>query len=130
MDHPEIVILTNHSTPAVLLLNQISKYRRKLGSDPSLVDMTYILTTVSLYYLTASFPTSLFVYAQNAGFSSSDVRAGTNKPFGYGAFQWEGMCVSINLLHQYTHISFQCLFPLASLFVAVTQKHSCAASGT
>ena len=65
--------------------------KKNTGSDPSLVDVTHILTTVSLYYLTSSFPTSLFIYAQNAGFSSSDVRGSTNKPFGYGAFQWEGM---------------------------------------
>lgn len=61
------------------------------GSDSSLVDVSHILTTVSLYFLTSSFPTSISIYAQNAGFSSSDTRANTNKPFGYGAFLWEGM---------------------------------------
>ncbi|KAF8516433.1 Alpha/Beta hydrolase protein [Hysterangium stoloniferum] len=65
------------------------KYRD--WSDPSRVDITYILTTVSLYYLTGSFPTSLYIYAQNSGFSPGDVKAITPKPFGYSSFQWEGI---------------------------------------
>ncbi|KAF8585044.1 epoxide hydrolase 1 [Ramaria rubella] len=60
-------------------------------SDPKLVDNTQILTTVSLYYLTGSFPTSLFVYAQNVGFSPTDIKAKTDKPFGYSSFRWEGI---------------------------------------
>ncbi|KAF8531967.1 Alpha/Beta hydrolase protein [Gautieria morchelliformis] len=60
-------------------------------SDPSKVDVTQILTTVSLYYLTESFPTSLYIYAQNVGFSSSDVKSNNDKPFGYSSFRWEGI---------------------------------------
>ncbi|KIJ55643.1 hypothetical protein M422DRAFT_151860 [Sphaerobolus stellatus SS14] len=66
------------------------KYRD--WSDPSFVNVTYILSTASLYFLTGSFPTTLYVYAQNfPGFAPSDVKAVTSKPFGYATYQWEGV---------------------------------------
>ena len=66
-----------------------------LGSDPNLrngssfVTDNEILRSVSLYYLTKSFVSSVFIYAQNpGGFKSEYTKAQTDAPMLFSAFKY------------------------------------------
>ncbi|EJD51097.1 alpha/beta-hydrolase [Auricularia subglabra TFB-10046 SS5] len=61
------------------------------ASDPNGgLTSTDILTGVSLYYLSRSFLSSVFLYANN-GLDASPRKARNNAPFGYGNFKWENV---------------------------------------
>ncbi|KAJ6564770.1 Alpha/Beta hydrolase protein [Mycena capillaripes] len=66
----------------------------RAGTPPSVLDNTAILTSVSLYYLTDSFLSALWMYAQNAnGFPEVYTKAPTDAPmlfsqFGYNVGFW------------------------------------------
>ncbi|KAJ6534693.1 Alpha/Beta hydrolase protein [Mycena vulgaris] len=66
----------------------------RAGTPPSVLDNTVILTSVSLYYLTDSFLSALWMYAQNVdGFPAVYTKAPTDAPmlfsqFGYNVGFW------------------------------------------
>lgn len=61
----------------------------RAGSGPSVLDHTGILTSVSLYYLTKSFRSSVFTYAQNPnGFQAEYTKATTDAPLLFSAFKY------------------------------------------
>ncbi|KAJ7761013.1 Alpha/Beta hydrolase protein [Mycena metata] len=61
----------------------------RAGTPPSVLKNTAILTTVSLYYLTDSFLSSVWIYAQNPnGFSSVYTKASTDAPMLFSQFEY------------------------------------------
>ncbi|KAH7413866.1 Alpha/Beta hydrolase protein [Phaeosphaeria sp. MPI-PUGE-AT-0046c] len=59
------------------------------GIPPSVVTHTEILRSVSLYYLTNSFISAAFMYAQNSvGFKTNYVKANTDAPMLFSAFKY------------------------------------------
>jgi len=61
----------------------------RAGTPPSVIDHTEILRTVSLYYLTRSFVSSVFMYAQNQnGFKTTYTKAHTDAPLLFSAFKY------------------------------------------
>ncbi|KAK3368428.1 Alpha/Beta hydrolase protein [Podospora didyma] len=61
----------------------------RAGSSPSVLDHTELLTGVSLYYLTKSFVSSAFIYAQNQnGFRAQYTKATTDAPLLFSAFKY------------------------------------------
>ena len=57
-----------------------------------------ILTGVSLYYLSQTFLSSVFLYANN-GLESSPRKARNDAPLGYGNFKWENVYACYSLVH-------------------------------
>ncbi|KAJ7761030.1 Alpha/Beta hydrolase protein [Mycena metata] len=61
----------------------------RAGTPPSVLNSTAILTTLSLYYLTESFLSSVWIYAQNPnGFSSVYTKASTDRPMLFTQFEY------------------------------------------
>ncbi|KAJ7020006.1 Alpha/Beta hydrolase protein [Mycena alexandri] len=61
----------------------------RAGTPPSVLNNTAILTTVSLYYLTDSFLSSVWIYAQNPnGFTSVYTKASTDAPMLFSQFEY------------------------------------------
>ncbi|KAJ7162103.1 Alpha/Beta hydrolase protein [Mycena filopes] len=61
----------------------------RAGTPPSVLNSTAILTTVSLYYLTDSFLSSVWIYAQNpSGFGSVYTKAPTDAPMLFTQFEY------------------------------------------
>ncbi|KAJ7162102.1 Alpha/Beta hydrolase protein [Mycena filopes] len=61
----------------------------RAGTPPSVLNSTAILTTVSLYYLTDSFLSSVWIYAQNpSGFGSVVTKAPTDAPMLFSQFEY------------------------------------------
>ena len=61
----------------------------RAGTGPSVLDRAEILRTVSLFYLTRSFVSSVFIYARNAGgFRPEYTRAATDAPLLFSAFKY------------------------------------------
>ncbi|KAK0648103.1 Alpha/Beta hydrolase protein [Cercophora newfieldiana] len=61
----------------------------RAGTAPSVLDHTEILRTVSLYYLTGSIVSSMFIYAQNLnGFKTTYAKAKTDAPMLFSAFKY------------------------------------------
>ncbi|KAJ7872036.1 Alpha/Beta hydrolase protein [Mycena leptocephala] len=61
----------------------------RAGTPPSVLDHTAILTTVSLYYLTESFLSSVWIYAQNPnGFTTVYTKAPTDAPLLFSQFEY------------------------------------------
>ncbi|KAL4978213.1 alpha/beta-hydrolase [Aspergillus desertorum] len=59
------------------------------GTSPSLLNHNEILRSVSLYYLTESFASSVVIYAQNPnGFSTVYTKANTDAPLLFSAFKY------------------------------------------
>ncbi|UKZ69561.1 uncharacterized protein TrAtP1_010567 [Trichoderma atroviride] len=61
----------------------------KAGTSPSVLDHKQILLSVSLYYLTRSFLSSVYIYFQNPnGFKTSYTKAQTDAPLLFSAFKY------------------------------------------
>ncbi|KAK0619597.1 Alpha/Beta hydrolase protein [Immersiella caudata] len=61
----------------------------RAGSGPSVLDRRELLTGVSLFYLTKSFVSSTFIYAQNPnGFKDEYTKAATDAPLLFSAFKY------------------------------------------
>lgn len=61
----------------------------KAGTAPSVLNHHQILLSTSLYYLTRSFLSSVYVYFQNPnGFKSVYTKAKTDAPLLFSAFQY------------------------------------------
>jgi hypothetical protein len=61
----------------------------RAGTGPSLVNTDAILTSVSLYYLTDTFVSAAFMYAQNpTGFGTEYTKAPTDAPLLFSAFKY------------------------------------------
>ncbi|KAJ7505852.1 Alpha/Beta hydrolase protein [Mycena galericulata] len=61
----------------------------RAGTPPSVLNNTAILTSISLYYLTDSFLSSLWIYAQNPdGFSTVYSKAGTDAPMLFSLYEY------------------------------------------
>ncbi|KAJ6507188.1 Alpha/Beta hydrolase protein [Mycena vitilis] len=61
----------------------------RAGTPPSVLDNTAILTSVSLYYLTDSFLSSVWIYAQNpAGFKTVYTEALTDAPLLFSQYEY------------------------------------------
>jgi hypothetical protein len=57
------------------------------GTGPSVLNDTAILTEVSLYYLSKSFLSSIWIYSQNGFYPSYDVPK-PSTPLGFSAFRF------------------------------------------
>ncbi|ETS76581.1 hypothetical protein PFICI_11968 [Pestalotiopsis fici W106-1] len=63
----------------------------RAGTPPSVLTHNEILREVSLYYLTKSFVSSVFTYAQNSGaLKSTYSKARTDAPMLFSSFKWSG----------------------------------------
>ncbi|KAJ6507204.1 Alpha/Beta hydrolase protein [Mycena vitilis] len=61
----------------------------RAGTPPSVLDNTAILTSISLYYLTNSFLSSVWIYAQNANsFKFMYTKAPTDAPFSFVQYEY------------------------------------------
>ncbi|KAJ6505205.1 Alpha/Beta hydrolase protein [Mycena sanguinolenta] len=61
----------------------------RAGTPPSVLNNTAILTSVSLYYLTQSFLSSVWIYAQNPnGFGTTFSKAPTDAPMLFSQFEY------------------------------------------
>ena len=61
----------------------------RAGTPPSLIDHNSILRTVSLSYLTKTFVSAAYTYAQNLdGFRTEYVKPPTDAPFLFSAFKY------------------------------------------
>ncbi|KAF7357826.1 Epoxide hydrolase domain protein [Mycena venus] len=61
----------------------------RAGTPPSVLNTTAMLTTVSLYYLTGSFLSSVWIYAQNPdGFRSVYTKALTDTPLLFSQYEY------------------------------------------
>ncbi|KAJ6573917.1 Alpha/Beta hydrolase protein [Mycena vulgaris] len=61
----------------------------RAGTAPSALTHTAILTATSLYYLTKSFQSAAWIYAQNAGaFSDAYTKAATDAPMFFSQFKY------------------------------------------
>jgi len=61
----------------------------RAGTPPSVIDHTEILRSVSLYYLSRSFSSSVFIYFQNPdSFGTSYTKAATDAPLLFSAFRY------------------------------------------
>jgi hypothetical protein len=61
----------------------------RAGTAPSVLDHKEILTSVSLYYLTKSIVSSIYIYYQNPnGFKSAYTKAKTDAPMLFSAFKY------------------------------------------
>ncbi|KAJ7310966.1 Alpha/Beta hydrolase protein, partial [Mycena albidolilacea] len=61
----------------------------RAGTSPSVLDNTAILTSVSLYYLTDSFLSSVWIYAQNANaFKTVYTKAPTDAPLLFSLYEY------------------------------------------
>jgi hypothetical protein len=61
----------------------------KAGTSPSVLNHQEILLSVSLYYLTRSFLSSVYIYFQNPhGFKTSYTKAHTDAPLLFSAFKY------------------------------------------
>ncbi|KAF7351957.1 Alpha/beta-hydrolase [Mycena venus] len=61
----------------------------RAGTPPSVLNNTAILTSVSLYYLTQSFLSSVWIYAQNpTGFQTVYTKAATDAPLLFSQFEY------------------------------------------
>ncbi|KAJ7467184.1 Alpha/Beta hydrolase protein [Mycena latifolia] len=61
----------------------------RAGTLPSVLNNTAILTAVSLYYLTDSFLSSVWIYAQNlAGFHTTYTKADTDAPMLFSQYEY------------------------------------------
>jgi hypothetical protein len=61
----------------------------RAGSGPSVLDHRELLTGVSLFYLTKTFVSSAFIYAQNSGgFKTDYTKAATDAPLLFSAFKY------------------------------------------
>ncbi|KAJ7041478.1 hypothetical protein C8F04DRAFT_1252817 [Mycena alexandri] len=61
----------------------------RAGTPPSVLTNTAILTSVSLYYLTDSFLSAIWIYAQNAdGFPEDYTMADTDAPMLFSQFEY------------------------------------------
>ncbi|KAI0127599.1 Alpha/Beta hydrolase protein [Xylariales sp. AK1849] len=88
------------------------------GTPPSLVTHTEILREVSLYYLTRSFISSVYIYAQNPnGFKTEYTKADNDAPFLYSSFKYnvgfwpKAMVEKVGKLVSYTYHDFGGHFP-------------------
>jgi hypothetical protein len=64
----------------------------RVGTPPSVLDNASVLTLVSLYYLTDSFISSEYIYAQNpGGFLTTYKKARTNAPLLFTNFEYNLM---------------------------------------
>ncbi|KAL6898577.1 Alpha/Beta hydrolase protein [Trichoderma evansii] len=90
------------------------------GTGPSLVTNNEILKHVSLYYLTQTFDSAAFIYAQNPtgkGFSYTYRRARSNQPLLYSNYQWnmlfypEKLVATVGNLVYYNSVEFGGHFP-------------------
>ncbi|KAM0449852.1 hypothetical protein ACHAO4_007154 [Trichoderma viride] len=90
------------------------------GTGPSLVTNNEILMHVSMYYLTQTFDSAAFIYAQNPtgkGFSYTYRRARSNQPLLYSNFQWnmlfypEKLVATVGNLVYYNSVEFGGHFP-------------------
>ncbi|KAJ7054186.1 Alpha/Beta hydrolase protein [Mycena amicta] len=64
----------------------------RAGTPPSVLNSTTLLTMVSLYYLTKTFQSSVWVYAQNPNtFSADYVAPLTDAPLGFSVFEYDLM---------------------------------------
>lgn len=101
----------------------------ELGSDPrqgtfpSLLTSTEILRTVSLYYLTQSFTSSVYTYAQNSGvFPTTYSKPPTDAPMLFSNFKWNIGFWPKPLLEQIGNLvqlfcEFLCHFPVPVLLL-------------
>ncbi|KAK7005958.1 epoxide hydrolase domain protein, partial [Favolaschia claudopus] len=60
----------------------------RAGTPPSQLTDTAILTSISLYYLTGSFWSSVWIYAQNPGIGVEYTKAPTDAPLLYSQYEW------------------------------------------
>ncbi|KAJ7449089.1 Alpha/Beta hydrolase protein [Mycena galericulata] len=61
----------------------------RAGTPPSVLNNTAILTSISLYYLTASFLSSVWIYSQNpGGFNPVYSKAATDAPMLFGQYEY------------------------------------------
>lgn len=60
----------------------------RAGTPPSVLNNTAILTSASLYFLTDTFLSSLWIYAQNSGLSAAYTRAPTDAPLLFSQFEY------------------------------------------
>src|SRR3569833_117627 len=61
----------------------------RAGTSPSVLNHNEILRSVSLYYLTRSFLSSVFIYYQNPnGFKTTYTKAKTDAPMLFSAFKY------------------------------------------
>ncbi|PNP45519.1 hypothetical protein TGAMA5MH_02742 [Trichoderma gamsii] len=90
------------------------------GTGPSIVTNNEILRHVSMYYLTQTFDSAAFIYAQNPtgkGFLYTYRRARTNQPLLFSNFQWnmlfypERLVATIGNLVYYNSVEFGGHFP-------------------
>ena len=71
-----------------LLINSLGS-DPNAGHAPSVLNRNEILRSVSLYYLTQSFASSVLIYAQNPnGFSNVYTKAATDAPLLFSAFKY------------------------------------------
>ncbi|KAF5387445.1 hypothetical protein D9757_007800 [Collybiopsis confluens] len=71
------------------MLNLYEGSDPRAGTNGSLINPETTLNTVSLYYLTQSFVSSVFTYAQNPnGFQTTYSKANTDAPLLFSAFQY------------------------------------------
>ncbi|KAH7004770.1 Alpha/Beta hydrolase protein [Fusarium venenatum] len=85
---PSTIGLVLSSSPLALLTWIGEKFRDWTDEEPPIDE---ILTSVSLYWLTDTFPTSIYAYRQIPAFSSAPARPEPKitKPFGYSWFPQE-----------------------------------------
>ncbi|KAJ7497713.1 Alpha/Beta hydrolase protein [Mycena latifolia] len=61
----------------------------RAGTPPSVLNNTAILTSISLYYLTGSFLSSVWIYAQNPnGFRTAYTKADTDAPMLFSQYEY------------------------------------------
>jgi hypothetical protein len=61
----------------------------RAGTPPSVLNHNELLLGVSLYYLTRTFVSSVYMYAQNtAGFKTKYTKANTDAPLLFSAFKY------------------------------------------
>ncbi|KAL1873576.1 hypothetical protein Daus18300_003943 [Diaporthe australafricana] len=78
----------------------------RAGTGPSVLNSTEILRSVSLYFLTESFTSSIFIYAQSPnGFTREYYKAQTDAPFLFSAFKYNFFFFPAALVKEYTNLT-------------------------
>jgi hypothetical protein len=77
--------------PGARKLTHLKGSDPQAGTTPSVLTHNEILREVSLYYLTKSFVSSVFTYAQNpTSLKSTYTKARTDAPMLFSSFKWSG----------------------------------------
>lgn len=110
--------LSLHSLAHCPTFSHLADSDPRAGTPPSLLTNTAILTSVSLYYLTHTFLSSVWIYASNPqGFATVYTKAATNAPLLFSLFEYNIAFWPEEYVEEVGNlVDYRGAFPFRSLF--------------